>query len=76
MKTAVTEDRPTIRPAKEWVYDAAKINESRVIWAREMDPASNLELIRRYSNRRFWLVQPDTIPAAVTPYVGDIPGSH
>jgi hypothetical protein len=52
----------------EWVYNAANIDNSKVIWAREMDTTSNLELMRYYSDRRVWLVQPDQQPAEVSPY--------
>ena len=52
----------------EWVYNAPDIDGSKVIWAREMDAANNLELIRYYPGRHVWLVQPDRQPAEVTPY--------
>lgn len=52
----------------EWVYNAADIDGSKVIWAHEMGPANDLELIHYYKDRRVWLVQPDTTPAQVSPY--------
>jgi hypothetical protein len=52
----------------EWVYNAPDIDRSKVIWAREMDDANNLELIRYYKDRHVWLVQPDLQPAEVSPY--------
>lgn len=52
----------------EWVYNAPDIDGSKVIWAREMDNASNLQLIRFYKNRKVWLVQPDLQPAGLSPY--------
>ena len=53
----------------EWVANAADIDHSKVIWAREMDPADNLDLIRYYKNRTVWLVQPDANPGSVlSPY--------
>ena len=55
-------------PMDEWVYNAADIDHSKVIWAREMDPAENRELIRYYKDRHVWLVQPDMQPAGVVPY--------
>jgi len=55
-------------PLKEWVYNAADINASKVIWAREMDAASNRELLEYYKDRNVWLVQPDAQPVTVTPY--------
>jgi hypothetical protein len=52
----------------EWVYNAADIDGSKVIWAREMESANDLELIRYYKDRRVWLVQPDKQPAELSPY--------
>jgi hypothetical protein len=55
-------------PQDEWVYNAADIDNSKVIWAREMDRASNLELARFYKNRTVWLVQPDKQPIDISPF--------
>jgi len=55
-------------PLDEWVYNAADIDGSNVIWAREMDQSQNLELIRFYKDRKVWLVEPDAIPATISPY--------
>ena len=52
----------------EWVYNSADIDSSKVIWAREMDAASNRELIHYYGDRNVWLVEPDKQPVSVTPY--------
>ncbi|MEO7652159.1 MAG: hypothetical protein ABIZ80_16975, partial [Bryobacteraceae bacterium] len=52
----------------EWVYNEAAIDQARVVWAREMDAASNRELIRYFKGRRLWLVEADADPPKVTPY--------
>ena len=52
----------------EWVYNEPEIDASKVIWAREMDAADNLELIQHYPDRQVWLVQPDSNPADISPY--------
>jgi hypothetical protein len=52
----------------EWVYNDADIDKSRIIWAQEMDPASNADLIRHYSGRDVWLVQPDVQQGRLLPY--------
>ncbi len=57
----------------EWVYNAADIDGSHVIWARGMDAANDLELIHYYKDRNVWLVQPDQQPAEISPYT--VPGS-
>jgi hypothetical protein len=52
----------------EWVYNAADIDHSKVVWAREMDSASNLELLSYFKDRKAWLVEPDFDPPRVSPY--------
>jgi hypothetical protein len=52
----------------EWVYNAADIDGSPVVWAREMDPVSNHELVHYFAGRRVWLLEPDRAPPALTPY--------
>jgi len=59
---------PDHNPLDEWVYNAPDIADSKVIWARDMGPAENLDLIHYYKGRTVWLVQPDKYPAALTPY--------
>ncbi|MFZ1083811.1 MAG: hypothetical protein WAN35_02460 [Terracidiphilus sp.] len=52
----------------EWVYNSADIDASKVIWARDMDAVSNLELIRHYKDRKIWLVQRGRDSVAISPY--------
>jgi hypothetical protein len=56
-------------PLDEWVYNGADIDGSKIIWAREMDSANNLELIHYYHGRKVWLVEPDALPASISPYL-------
>jgi hypothetical protein len=53
---------------EEWVYNSADIIDSKVIWAREMDPESDRELVRFFKDRKAWLVEPDLSPPKVSPY--------
>lgn len=59
----------------EWVYNSPDIDNSKIVWAREMDPASNQQIIRYYRDRRVWLVQPD-LPGEnqLKPYPHSEPG--
>ena len=52
----------------EWVYNAADIDNSRVIWAREMDAQNNAELLRYFKDRTAWLVEPEANPSKLSPY--------
>ena len=55
-------------PLGEWVYNAADIDSSKVVWARDMGDAGNAELLRYFVDRTAWLVEPDSTPPRVTPY--------
>jgi TgpA N-terminal domain len=55
---------------EEWVYNWADIDDSKVVWARELEPKDNMELLHHYAGRTAWLVEPDIVPARVTPYRG------
>jgi hypothetical protein len=52
----------------EWVFNGADIDGSKVIWARDMGP-NNAELLQYFSKRQAWLVEPDTHPVRLSPYV-------
>lgn len=56
------------QPSDQWVYNAADIDHSKVIWAWDMGDVENQELLRYYKDRTAWLAQPDTTPATLTPY--------
>ena len=65
-------------PLDEWVYSGADLDQSKVIWARDGEPAAIQELVEYYRQRRVWLVEPDTAPATVIPYpaIPETPGSR
>jgi hypothetical protein len=44
---------------EEWVYNPSDVDRAKVLWARDMDSDRNEELIRYFSNRTVWLVEPD-----------------
>jgi len=55
-------------PFDEWIYNDPDIDDSKVIWAREMDAAANTELFSYYRERDVWLVQPDVHPTPLLAY--------
>jgi hypothetical protein len=67
---AVVRYAPDHSVFEEWVYNAADIDDSKVIWARDWDAASNVELMGYYRDRKVWLIEPDANPAKITPYTG------
>ena len=55
-------------PLIEWVYNEANIDASKVVWARDMGPADNQEIVRYYHDRRVWLLEPDAKIPRLLPY--------
>jgi len=55
-------------PLHEYVYNAADIDESKVVWARDMGPEQNRELIRYFATRKVWLLEADCKPPKLLPY--------
>jgi hypothetical protein len=53
---------------EEWVYNDADIDDSKVVWAREMDPQQNQKLIEYFRDRTVWLVRPESDPQELVPY--------
>jgi hypothetical protein len=46
----------------EWVYNDADIDNSKIVWARDMTPAENAQLLNYFKDRRIWLLQADDQP--------------
>ncbi len=42
---------------QEWVYNAADIDGSRVVWARAMGPTEDAKLLRYFSDRHAWMLR-------------------
>jgi hypothetical protein len=55
-------------PNQERVYNHAQIDASQIVWAREMDMASNEELLKYFSDREAWLVEADIFPQHLERY--------
>ena len=59
---------PEHEPFAEWVYNEADIDNSKIVWAREMSAAENVRLREYYKGRRIWLLMADEKPPRLTEY--------
>ena len=53
---------PRHSPHEEWVYNEADIDGARVVWARDLGPAGNRDLLAHFDDRRVWTLATDTEP--------------
>jgi hypothetical protein len=58
---------------QEWVYNAADIDGSKIVWARAMDAASDEELVRYFADREAWTLDADVYPPRVLAYSSSEP---
>jgi hypothetical protein len=59
---------PAHRLGDEWIYNEPDIDHAEVIWARDLGPEVNRELITYYPTRRVCLLQPDEITVRLSRY--------
>jgi hypothetical protein len=52
----------------QWIYNDADIDRSRIVWARDLGPERDAELVRYYSERKVWMVDPNVEPATLVKF--------
>lgn len=50
---------PKYSPMQEWVYNGANVDQSKVIFARELGESADQELLDYYPHRKTWLLEVD-----------------
>lgn len=51
-----------------WIYNRADLDAAKVVWAHDMGPAENEELIKYFKQRHAWLLDADDDPPKLVPY--------
>ena len=54
---------------EEWVYNRARIDQSSIVWARDLGVVENLRLLSYFSHRTAWILEPDVQPTRLRPYL-------
>jgi len=56
----------------EWVYNAADIDHSRIVWAREIPGRDLKPLLEYFKDRMVWVVEADALPPKLEEYQGSV----
>jgi len=59
---------PKHDPFREFVFNAADIDGSRIVWARDMGSDRNRELLDYFKDRQVWRLDGDSDPPRLSPF--------
>jgi hypothetical protein len=68
MQVLFVQYSPDHDTAQEWVYNGADIDGSKLIWARDLGPEQDRQLIDYYRGRHFWILNADSHHPEPVPY--------
>jgi hypothetical protein len=52
--------------ANDWVYNLSDLAQEKIVWAREISEVDTDALVNAFSDRRIWIVEPQTFPVRLT----------
>jgi hypothetical protein len=64
----VVKYQPNHNGFREWVYNGADIDGSKVVFAQDMGAERNARLIDYFQARKLWILDPDASPPDLQPY--------
>lgn len=52
----------------EWVFNLSDIDAQPIVWARDLGPERNADLLEYFRDRRIWLLEADARPPRLSPF--------
>ncbi len=52
--------------ANDWVYNLSDLSQEKIVWAREITEGDTNQLLKAFSDRSIWIVEPQTFPIRIT----------
>jgi hypothetical protein len=68
MQVLFVQYSPDHETGLEWVYNGANIDGSKLIWARDLGPEQDKQLVDYYRGRHFWILNADSPHPEPAPY--------
>jgi len=64
----IVHNRLSATGAQDWVYNEPDLDHAKIVWARDMGPEKNQELLLYFHNRQIWFVDQDDGIMRLTAY--------